>query len=210
MAPKKKKKNPGPPRHLKAKHRWKEQWLNEAMVHVRRHFTAVGYDVPEHVRISTGWPSQGGTSKKSRRIGETWTPKCSADGVHEIIISLYLDDPEEVVAVLIHEVAHTVVGVEHGHRKPFAECAAAVGLVKPWTSTSPSEGLKLTLAEWAKDLGQYPHAKLDGGSDTKKQGTRLLKMECERCGCVIRTTAKWIDEYGDEWPCPCSGTLTAD
>jgi hypothetical protein len=41
------------PRHLKAKHKHKETWLNEAMTYVRRHFKAADYEVPEHVRVST-------------------------------------------------------------------------------------------------------------------------------------------------------------
>jgi len=190
-----------PPRHLKAKHKWKEQWLNEAMVFVREHFKAAGYEVPEHVRISTGWPSKGAVASKKRRIGEAWSNTCSGDDVHEIIISLYLDDPIKVLGVLVHEVAHVTVGVENGHKKPFADCASAVGLVKPWTATSESKELVQELNGWAKRLGQYPHAKLDG-LQTKKQSTRLIGLTCPECGCKIRSTQKWLDEYA-EFECPC-------
>ena len=199
----------GPPRHLKAKHCYKEQWLAEAVKLARDLFTECGYEVPEHVRISTGWPSRQAMSKK-RRIGEAWHYGCSGDGVHEVIISLYLDDPVKVLGVLIHELVHVTVGVQHGHRKPFADCAKAVGLTKPWTATGESDWLRARLEKWAKQLGQYPHAKLDGSKgEQKKQTTRMLKLECEECGCVVRTSAKWIDEHGEDWPCPCGGTLEA-
>lgn len=194
-----------PPRHLKAKHKHKETWLNEAMAFVREHFTDQGYTVPEHVRISTGWPSKGAVAAKKRRIGEAWSNTCSGDDVHEVIISLYLDDPIKVLGVLIHEIVHVTVGVENGHKKPFSDCAGAVGLVKPWTATSESEDLQATLAKWAKKLGQYPHAKLDG-LQSKKQSTRLIGLTCGDCGCKVRITRKWIEEY-PEFPCPCGGVL---
>ena len=203
--PRDKAKNGGPPRHLRSKYKWKEQWLNEAMHFVRQHFEEAGYEVPNYVRVSTGWPSRQAFGKK-RRIGEAWHNECSADGVHEIIISLYLDDPVKILGVLIHEVAHITVGVQHGHKKPFSDCAKAVGLTKPWSATGESEELTATMKRWCKRLGQYPHAKLDGDGGHKKQSTRLLKLECG-CGCKVRVTQTWIDEYGDGWPCPCGGLL---
>lgn len=193
------------PRHLKAKHQYREQWLNEAMPMVRTHFADAGYTVPDHVRISTGWPSKQATGQK-QRIGEAWHTECSGDGVHEVIISLSLDDPVKILGVLIHEVVHVTVGVEHGHKKPFADCAKAVGLTKPWTATGETEELQQKLQKWAKKLGQYPGAKVDTGPQQKKQPTRLQKLECADCGCVIRVTTKWIEEYG-AFDCPCGDKL---
>jgi len=195
------------PRHLHAKYKLKEQWLSEAMDLIRDHCKAAGHAPPKHIRVSTGWPSQSALAAKARRVGEAWTPDCSADGVHEIIISLYLDDAAEVLVTLLHEVCHTIAGVEHGHRKAFITVAKAVGLAKPWTATPPSEDLVPTVKQWYKTLGQYPHSRLDGAKDRKKQSTRLLKMACEDCGCVIRVSNKWIEEYV-EFPCPCGGILT--
>lgn len=198
-----------PPRHLKAKHRHREVWLDQAMHFVRRHFAANDYTVPEHVRVGVGWPSRGALSEKKRTIGQAWTNECSADNVHEIIISLWLDDPIKVLGVLIHEVIHVTVGVEHGHKKPFTDCMKEVGLCGKATATEETPELVEQLKVWVKELGQYPHAKLDGLKKEKKQSTRLLKMECGACGCVIRTTQKWVDEHGDGWDCPCQeGSFT--
>lgn len=204
MATKTKKRQPVP-RHVRAKHQLREVWLHEAMTFVRQHFKDAGYDVPEHVRVGTGWPSRGGLAKKKRTIGQAWSNKCSGDGTHEIIISVYLDDPIRVLGVLIHEVIHVTVGVEHGHKKPFTDCMKAVGLDGKPTATTESAELVERMKPWADALGPYPHAKLDGlVKDT--QGTRMLLMECD-CGLKIRTTQKWIDTYGPRWGCPCGSDL---
>lgn len=186
---------------------YREQWLNAAMPFIRLHFQAAGYTVPPNIRIACGWPSKNATSSKKRRIGECWSSQCSEDEQFEIFISPCLANPCRVLDILIHEVVHAVVGIEAGHKSPFSRCAAAVGLVKPWTATTASPELNLKLADWADVLGQYPHGVL-AGMDRKKEATRMLLMQCE-CGLKIRTTQKWIDEYGPEWPCPCSGTLVS-
>ena len=45
------------------------------------------------------------------------------------------------------------------------------------------------------NIADYPHAKLDQkmSNGKKKDGTRMLKLECASCGYVIRTTKKWIE-----------------
>lgn len=197
MATKKKQ----PPRHLKSKHRHREVWLAEAMEYVREHFADAGYEVPEHVRVGVGWPSKQATGVK-RRIGEAWTNECSGDDVHEIIISLWLDDPIKVLGVLVHEVIHVTVGVQHGHKKPFTECMKLVGLCGKPTATEETDELVAKLEKWAKGLGAYPHARLDNDRQGKKQSTRLIGLTCPECECKIRVTAKWLDLYGT-FPCPC-------
>lgn len=195
-----------PPRHETAKTPYKEEWLDKALNRfVRKHFANVGYTVPDQVRVSTGWPSRGALAKKKRTIGQAWSNSCSADNTHEIIISIYLDDPIKILGVLVHEVIHVTVGVDAGHGKSFTDCMKLVGLTGKPTATGESEELVETLRGWVEKLGPYPHAKLDG-SGQKKQSTRLLKMECQ-CGCKIRVTQKWVEEYGTEWPCPCGSEL---
>jgi hypothetical protein len=107
---------------------------------------------------------------------------------------------------------HTVVGVQHQHKKPFIDCAKAVGLVKPWTATTPNDELAETLDQWQRALGVYPHSRLDSRAvekSRKKQSTRMIKVECEKCGFIMRTTTKWIDHYAGAFPCPCGETMTA-
>lgn len=195
-----------PPRHVEARLKHREVWLTECLNrHLRRYFQAAGYTVPEHVRVSTGFPSRGALAKVKRVIGQAWSQKCSADGSHEIIISITLQDEVRIIGILVHELIHVTVGVEHGHKKPFVDAMIKLGLEGKPTATTEGEALVKVAKEWAAKLGPYPGASLSG-LDLKKQATRLLLMECE-CGLKIRTTQKWIEEYGPEWGCPCGETL---
>jgi hypothetical protein len=54
------------------------------------------------------------------------------------------------------------------------------------------------------EVGPFPHAPLDWAgrrSGPKKQVARLLKVECQECGLVVRQTRKWIEDVGPaHWP----------
>jgi len=194
---------------LPVKHKLREVWLDKAMAKVRTHFKHAGYDVPDNVRVGVGWPSKSALGVKSRRIGEAWSNACSKDETHEIIISLWIEDPVKVLGILIHEVIHVTVGVEHGHLKPFVDCMIAVGLEGKPTATGETAELVAKLKTWIDVLGAYPHAQLDG-KNQKKQSTRLIKLACSDCGTIIRTSNKWIEYNGTEWPCPCEGILRVE
>jgi len=188
-------------------HVHRETWLADLRDrYLKTYFLGQGYTIPANVRIGVGWPSRGGLGKKKRVIGQAWSNECSEDQTHEVIISLYLADPIKVVEVTIHELIHCTIGTEHGHRKPFSDACQKLGLVKPWTATSPSPELVALASTWIAALGPYPHAKLDG-FQKKTEATRMLLMECVDCGLKIRTTQKWIDQHGIKWPCPCGGHL---
>ena len=192
-------------KHTDVQTPYKEVWLTNALEQfIRKHFATAGYEVPNGVRVSTGWPSCGAFSKV-RRVGEAWNSECSEDGTCEVIISLFLDDPIKILGVFIHEIVHITVGIECGHKKPFRDCMKAVGLNGKPTATGESDELVTELQKWVEKLGVYPHAKLDS-LDRKKQSTRLLKLEC-KCGCNVRVTRKWLDKYGDPWVCPCGSDL---
>ncbi len=203
-------------------HLTREAWLVSALWgFIDAHFTAAGYDVPSNIRVTCGWPAKHALARRTMRIGECWDVSMSDDKTFEISVSPALDEPLRVLDVLIHEVIHATVGLEHGHRAPFSKCAKRVGLLKPWTTTTASDDLKITLAGWLKILGTYPHAALgvrygvtpDGKVDktiillpkssNPSQKTRMIKLECGECGCIIRTSNKWLVEYGQAWPCPC-------
>ena len=197
-------------------HQFRESWLEAAMGLIRVHFTRAGYTVPENVQVSCGWPSRSPLGRRKRRIGECWDSEASESSQFQIFISPSIADPTPLVPgktasvldVLVHEVCHAVVGLKAGHKKPFADCAKAVGLIKPWTSTTASPRLIETMTAWADELGPYPHGCLLG-LERKTETGRMLKLECQ-CGLKIRSTQKWIDEYGPDWPCPCGGRLLAD
>jgi hypothetical protein len=112
----------------------REERLNQLVDKLRSDFVEAGAEIPEEVRVSFGWPSQSGKTKKKRRVGECWPSSSSGDQHHEVFISLVLSDPLEVDETF-HELVHAAVGADHGHRAPFHRAATAIGLEGKMTST---------------------------------------------------------------------------
>lgn len=173
----------------------REDWLNQMVDLLRNDFLEAGGELPENIRVTCGWPSQGAKAKKKRRIGECWGDDRSDDGHFEIFISPLLAEHVEVGAVLVHELVHTAVGIEAGHKAPFRKVATAMGLEGKMTATSPSKELEESLTLVAAEIGRYPHAKLTFSNKPPTQGTRMIKVQCPDpgCGYILRTTQKWID-----------------
>ncbi|MGE3171789.1 MAG: transcription elongation protein SprT [Planctomycetota bacterium] len=184
----------------------REQWLGALVDALRPTFAGLGSPLPEPIRVSCGWPSKSALSSKAKRIGEAWSARCSADGAHETFLSPSLGDAVEVGAVLVHELVHHAVGVEHGHRAPFARLAKAVGLVGPMRTTTAGPDLADRLHTLAERLGPYPHGALVAGMGRKKQTTRMLKVACADCGCIARMTRQWLDTVGAP-TCACGGAM---
>lgn len=187
----------------------REEWLVAAVKSLRPLFDAIDDATVPAMRVSVGWP--GGRGAKGNVIGQAWAGAASTDGVPQVFISPVLDDASRVLDVLAHEVTHVIDGNKSGHRGNFARIAKALGLEGKMTATVAGEALAATLAEIAADLGDYPHAALvpgaEGADGPKKQGTRMLKVECaEGSGYVVRMTRKWLDEFGAP-TCPCHGAV---
>jgi hypothetical protein len=182
----------------------RETWLQEATGYFRHTlFEHKGYSVP-NVKVSVGFPG-GGSARK--RIGEHWSPDASIDGLGSVFISPVLDGTAEVLAVLVHELVHAVVGNKHGHGKVFKRCALAVGLEGKMRSTNASKALISDFFEHIeKRLGPYPHGRLNlNKRPTKKQTTRMIKMECPECGYIARASIGAIEKHGAVL-CPCNGS----
>ena len=183
----------------------REQWLVAAVKRMAPLFKEAGVEVPA-VKVSVGWP--GGRGKKNSVIGQCWHPDASADGVAQVFISPVLDNPVRVLDVLAHELIHAVDRNASGHKGEFKRIALAIGLTGKMTATVAGEELTERLVKMSEGLGDYPHAALinpgDGGADgPKKQGTRMMKVECESGnGYKVRMTRQWIDTYGTP-KCPC-------
>jgi len=189
-----------------ATHTTRESWLAALADAMRPTFTALGYAIPEKLRVSAGWPCRNALSdaKGNRAIGQCFAPVCSADGATELFISPVLADPMRVADVLAHELAHAAVGTEHGHKAPFARAAHALGLEGKATATVAGEAFMAWAKPVVEALGPYPHAALDvTKGPVKKQATRQLKVVCPACGYTARTTRKWLDETGAPL-CPCN------
>lgn len=185
-----------------AKYTTREEWLQAAVKIMTPVFEGHDYKVPA-IHVSTGWPSKGGLGTNKRTLGQCWANEASADGKCQIFISPMLtvcdDTCVNVLQVLIHEVCHAVVGCNQGHGKAFKKCATAVGLEGKMTSTKASPDLMVRFGEWVKELGNYPHSKLDPKlSGVKKQSTRMLKCTCSEDGCefIVRASKKALLEIG--------------
>lgn len=176
----------------------REEWLNTITdKYIRPHFAQVGYTVPANVRMSCSLTSH------KKAIGQCWDSSVSQDSTYEIFVSPKIADSVRVVDILIHELAHAVVGIKNGHNKTFGKCARAVGLDGKLTATHASATLKQTITQWVSDLGQYPHAVLDGdNTGAKKQTTRLLKCVCGDCGYTVRLARKWVEVALPKCPNP--------
>jgi hypothetical protein len=163
--------------------------INEAAMAI---FQPAGFDVPLHlVKVSCGWPVGSRGAKKV--MGQCFHPKASKSGFIEIFISPVIDDAEQALGVLVHELVHAVVGNEAGHGPVFKRCAHAIGLTNgPMRSAMPGAELASKIkAMITESLGAYPHAAVDF-SNRKKQGTRMILLRCPVSGYQVRTTQRWI------------------
>ena len=184
----------------------REAWLSECMNKLRPAFIEAGFELPEKIRVSCSWPSKSGLAQKKRRIGEAWSAKNSGDNSFEVFISPVLKDPIEVAAVLVHELSHCAVGLEDGHKGNFPKCAKRMGLEGKMTATTAGADLRRKLEAVTAEAGPYPHAELKHSNAPPKQSTRMLKVVCKECGCVVRMTRKWLDDVGTP-TCACGGEM---
>ncbi len=187
----------------------REQWLELAVLKLRRLFEEIDVEVPE-VRVSVGWPSKGGLRATGKVVGQCWKGCVSTDGVAQVFISPVLGaDPVQHLGVLLHELVHASDDCDSGHRGHFAKTARALGLAGKMTTTVvPEDGeLAERLRGFLEQLGEYPHATMDAIEVEKerirtKQSARMIKIECPNDGYIARTTRKWLDELGLP-TCPC-------
>lgn len=187
-------------------HTARETWLIDAVDALRPLFAELGETVPA-VRVSVGWP--GGRGNKNAVIGQCWPTQLAGDKVAQLFISPVLDDASRVLDVLAHELVHAVDDCQSGHKGRFTKIAKGLGLEGKMTATVASEELKGKLDAIAEKLGTYPHAALaqigNGADGPKKQGTRMLKVECAQgSGYKVRMTRQWLDDLGAP-TCPCHG-----
>jgi hypothetical protein len=68
------------------------------------------------------------------------------------------------------------------------------------TATTEGEKFKAEYQPLLEDLGAYPHAKLNAGTNRKVQGTRMLKACCPDCGYTVRLSAKWASSRSARMP----------
>lgn len=182
----------------------REAWLMTAIEHLRPKFAEIDHELPEQIRVSTGW------SKNARKggIGWTWISTAAEDKVSNVFISPEKSDSVEVLGILIHELVHVADDCQNGHNKAFKDMAVPLGLTGKMTATVAGDDLRSEFEALVMIMGDYPHARMvvgdhGKGSGPKTQTTRMIKVECDCCGYVVRTTRKWLDMGNPQCP---SGT----
>jgi len=171
----------------------REEWLTNAVSHLNS-LIAEKTDLKPSgkVLVSVGWPrrDRGGVV-----IGQCW-PSKAGSGAHHIFISPTLSTAGQVLPTLLHELIHAADNCESQHKGAFRKAWKALGFTGKPTCSEPGSELRSTLKVLAEELGKFPHKRLAPGEGEKKQSTRMLKVECSECGCVVRMTRKWLDEVG--------------
>lgn len=149
-------------------------------------------EAPERtaVVLSYGFPK--GSHGRNKAIGQCW--HCGTREGHKAIVFVHpcqWTAPIDTLHVLIHEMIHCATPGK-GHRKEFSQLAARVGLVKPWTATTPGPELSARLnGDILKSLPPFPAASFDP-STIKKQKSRLRLWQCA-CGTKIRAASDSLD-----------------
>ena len=174
---------------------WLERFASEFAIPL---INGTGAKVADKIRYTCGFPSVRPKSAKRQRVGECWYPEASADNTHEVIVSMVLGDPFDVAETAIHELIHTAVGSEAGHKAPFKRVAVEVGLAGKMTATILGDELKAKLERFLPSFPLYPHGALSPTEGRKKQTTRLLKAYCPDCvgsetEYIIRLSRKVAD-----------------
>jgi hypothetical protein len=155
----------------------REEWLTQAVENCRPLFDKAGTSVPELVRVSCGWPSTGGLSKK-RRLGECWHAAASSDGVKQIFVTPLLSESKAVLSVLVHELCHAALEDGVGHKGPFKKLGKNVGLIGPAKQMQAGPELENVFDKWLETVVPYPQGELRPKEKKKAQKGRMLKIEC--------------------------------
>jgi len=175
----------------------REGWLEDAVMRLRPDFVRAQCPLPAAVKVSVGFPSVHATGQRLVALGQCWDATASADNVAQVFITPLLDNPVDVLAVLVHELVHAAIGCEHGHKAPFKRAAVAMGLEGKMTQTTAGPRLTVRLHALSAALGEFPHAKLTPGvGGVKKQTTRMIRVTCTPCEYLCRLTRKMLTEHG--------------
>ena len=166
----------------------RELWLQNAVDLVSPIFKNKGYTIPK-VQVSCGFPS---TGNKSKHVGQCWGKSSTNDGTNQLFISPVLDEPVQVLDTLVHELVHAVDDCMHHHGPEFKKIATDVGLQGLMREASAGPWLQEQLTTISRQLGKYPHSKINlAHSSSKKTGPRP-RAKCKKCGYEVTPLKKWL------------------
>ncbi len=171
----------------------REEWLMRAAELLQEKYDLV---IPGKYRVACGFPRG---SKAA--IGQCWSKVCSGDESTEMFISPFLESPVEVLATLLHEIIHAVVGIDKKHGKVFKTEALRVGLEGRMTSTYAGSALAEQLTEHAETLGEYPHSALKNGEKKARKERDNTTYTCPACGYTVQIAKKYAESGLPTCPC---------
>ena len=177
----------------------REQYLEKVVKKARPLFKKAGSPLPTNVRVASGHM---GSGTRSKNIGECWHSSASEDKGREIWIRPDQTNTLSVLGTLVHELCHAALPDGTGHKKAFADLGRSMLLVGKPTQMTGGDDFAVFWADFIKKNGEYPQPKFLAARIEPKQTTRNLKFECDDCGMIFRTSAKWAD---DVTACPCCG-----
>lgn len=166
----------------------REDWLHAAKLLWFDRMRLFGHQPVENVRVGVGFTY----SKRKTVRAECWRKENSDDGTYEIVMGNGYADSLQAFLSLGHELSHTNMDPGTGHGPAFRKYVVSLGFKRPVTD---SANITDELKEWAeaqlKELGRYPHAKLEartleGGKP--RQTNRWRKYHCAHpdCGWIVR------------------------
>jgi len=166
----------------------REIWLQKAVELISPIFKNKGYTIPK-VQVSCGFPS---TGNKSKHVGQCWGKSSTSDDTNQLFISPVLDEPVQVLDTLVHELVHAVDDCMHHHGPEFKKIATDVGLQGLMREASAGPWLHEQLTAISRQLGKYPHSKINlAHSASAKTGPRP-RAKCKKCGYEVTPLKKWL------------------
>lgn len=178
-------------------HLSREAWLASFVSIMRPRLSALGFILPDDVRVSIGWPSKGGTSRSRRRLYDLWPAETSRDHATELFISPLLHEPIDILTTTVAGLGVACVGVND--KEGFKRYMKTIGLSGKPAEPVCGDELRFFLEKKLEELGEFPGAAIDPeallkDAVEKKPGSRMLKVECKapECGYTLRTTKQWV------------------
>lgn len=180
-------------------HKTREQYLHAASREIERVFLRPrGLALPDRYAVSCGFP-KGGHGGRDVAIGQCWSPEVSQGRVHEVFISPALAGANEVLATLLHEIVHAVVGISQGHKGKFRTLARECGLRGKLTATYVPEATICggLLARMSDRLGTYPHRALVPVRRVGKGGSGWVRYRSVNIeGYAVVVSPRMVEEHG--------------
>ncbi len=179
---------------MKIKHETREAWLRAAVPLINERIFKNQFEIVDY-QICCGW------CKSSKALGETLLPPTGEDVTLDdfypptIQIGVNIKDPDEIIAVLAHEMIHAF-GQVKGHGKAFGVYAGPIGFEKPYSKFHPSDWLLDNCNDIVNELGEWPGKVVIQKKVKKESKPKRGKMFCPSCGFECKTTSKMIDTYG--------------